>query len=161
MCSVSEVTHVIKNRLRKHIPGTQPYVEEKQWVVVTKNTLKEHTIKTPEQHSLLVCFPSHPQPRRLDMSGGILSIKRLPVPLNGNNLWSSHVWVCRHVKNISESRFGSFVLGLLGARCVGCSVSLHLLQGNGSDRLNRMDVTGVKLSSPSRFFPVHQIVGIV
>lgn len=52
------------------------------------------------------------------MSGGILSIKRLWVPLNGNDLWSTHVWVCRHVKSICASRSGSFVLCF--ARCSMC-----------------------------------------
>lgn len=35
MCPACEATRVIKSRLRKHIPGTQPHVEEKPWVVVT------------------------------------------------------------------------------------------------------------------------------
>ncbi|KAK5603510.1 hypothetical protein CRENBAI_005999 [Crenichthys baileyi] len=32
MCSVSVLTLVIKNRQRKHIPGTQPYAEEKRYL---------------------------------------------------------------------------------------------------------------------------------
>lgn len=110
--------------------------------------LKEHTIKTPK-----TTFPSSllslsSQPRRVEISVGILSIKYLKVPLIHNKRRFTHVWVSGHVMNISTKDLCPFCSVFSVLDVLAVLMFLHLLQGNGSEKLNRMDVMGVKLCSP-------------
>lgn len=107
--------------------------------------LKEHTIKTPK-----TIFPSSllslsSQPLRLDISVGSSSIKYLQVLLNAKR--ALHMFGLVAMCRVLVFKICIFFVEF--AQCWMCwllLMLLHLLQGNNSEKLNRMDITGVKLT---------------